>query len=156
MVAVAKKLTVAEVDKGGIRKALELLAQAVSGASAGLFLSKADGGKIAVNLSPKAIEAVQSVLERLNDANEVLLVNEEVEVSPEEAAKVLGISRPLVYQRMDDGRLPYRQVGTHRRITLRDVIAVKPSEDKRREFAKRLSEDTDDLEVNYAPVDGSA
>ena len=156
MVAVAKRITIAEADKGGIRRALELLAQAVPGAGAGLFFANADGGNVAVDLSPKTIEAVRSVLMRLDEANEVLLVNEEAEVSPEEAGKVLGISRPLVYQRMDDGRLPYRQVGTHRRIALRDVIALKPSEDKRRDFAKRLSEDTDDLEVNYAPIDGPA
>lgn len=156
MVAVAKRLTITEVDKNGIRQALELLAQAAIGATAGLFVTKPDGGKSDVDLSPNSIAAVRSVLTRLNDAGEVLLVNEEAEVSPEEAAKVLGISRPLVYQRMDDGRLGYRQVGTHRRIALRDVIALKPDEDKRREFARRMSEDTDDLEVNYARIDGSA
>ena len=103
------------------------------------------------------LEAVRGLLAKLVETNEVLLVNEEAELSPEDAAKVLGISRPLVYKRMNDGRLPFRQVGTHRRVSLRDVLALKPSEDRRRRFVRELSEDTDDLEMNYAQAtDGPA
>lgn len=51
------------------------------------------------------------------------------EVTPEQAGKVLGISRPLVVQRMKDGRLPFYFVGTHRRCKLKDVLALKQKED---------------------------
>lgn len=47
------------------------------------------------------------------------------ELTPEQAGKILGISRPLVVQRMDEGRLPFHYVGTHRRCTLQDVLALK-------------------------------
>ncbi len=63
---------------------------------------------------------------------------------------MLGISRPLIYQRMEDGRLPYREAGTHRRVLWRDVLELKALEDRRREAARELAEDTDDLEINYA------
>src|SRR5690349_14304393 len=36
------------------------------------------------------------------------------ELTPERAGKILGISRPLVVRRMEDGRLPFRYEGTHR------------------------------------------
>ena len=63
---------------------------------------------------------------------------------------MLGLSRPLVYQRMDDGRLPFRTVGTHRRVLLRDVLELKPSEEKRNRAVQDLAEDTDDIEADHA------
>jgi len=50
------------------------------------------------------------------------------ELTPEQAGKILGISRPLVVQRMDDGKLPFHYVGTHRRCTLQNVLALKAAE----------------------------
>lgn len=150
MITVAKRFKVADADRDEIRKAVELLDKSGLDERAGLFVSKLGGKEVAIALPPKAVAAMRDLLARLVETREVLLVNEEAEMSPEDAAKVLGISRPLVYKRMDDGRLPFRNVGAHRRVLLRDVLALKPFEDKRRRFAKALSEDTDDLEVNYA------
>ncbi|WP_048709929.1 helix-turn-helix domain-containing protein, partial [Microvirga massiliensis] len=72
-------------------------------------------------------------------------------LSPEQAAKVLGISRPWVYHRMDTGRLPFRQVGTHRRVLVKDVLALKSFEEERRLFARELAEDTDEQEIGVHP-----
>lgn len=69
------------------------------------------------------------------------------ELSPEQAAKILGISRPMVYHRMDSGRLPFRIVGTHRRVHLEDVLKLREFERRRREVAKALAEDTEELEA---------
>ena len=52
------------------------------------------------------------------------------ELSPDAAGKILGISRPLVVRRMDDGRLPFRYEGKHRRCKLEDVLKLKAAEDK--------------------------
>jgi hypothetical protein len=52
------------------------------------------------------------------------------ELSPDAAGKILSISRPLVVRRMDDGRLPFRYEGKHRRCKLEDVLKLKAAEDK--------------------------
>jgi hypothetical protein len=52
------------------------------------------------------------------------------ELSPDAAGKILGISRPLVVRRMDDGRLPFRYEGKHRRCKLEDVLKLKAAEDE--------------------------
>jgi hypothetical protein len=57
---------------------------------------------------------------------------------------------------MDAGKLPFRQVGTHRRIRAADVAQLKKFEDRRRTFAAALSADTEDLEKNYAQPGKSA
>jgi hypothetical protein len=52
------------------------------------------------------------------------------ELSPDAAGKILAISRPLVVRRMEDGRLPFRYEGKHRRCKLEDVLKLKAAEDK--------------------------
>ncbi len=52
------------------------------------------------------------------------------ELSPDAAGKLLGISRPLIVRRMDDGRLPFRYVGKHRRCKLEDVLNLKAVEER--------------------------
>ncbi|WP_164632922.1 hypothetical protein [Rhodopseudomonas sp. WA056] len=51
---------------------------------------------------------------------------------------------------MDTGKLPFRQVGTHRRIRVADVAKLREFEDRRRDLSAALSADTEDLETNYA------
>jgi hypothetical protein len=46
------------------------------------------------------------------------------------------------------GRLSFRQVGTHRRVLVKDVLALKSFEEERRLFARELAEDTDDQDLS--------
>ena len=49
----------------------------------------------------------------------------QAEFTPNEAATILGISRPQVYKLIDQGRLAHRRVGTHRRIPATAVTAFR-------------------------------
>jgi aminopeptidase N len=62
------------------------------------------------------------------------------ELSPDAAGKILSISRPLVVRRMDDGRLPFRYEGKHRRCKLEDVLKLKAAEDRQTAALPALSE----------------
>jgi hypothetical protein len=66
------------------------------------------------------------------------------ELSPDAAGKILSVSRPLVVRRMDDGRLPFRFEGKHRRCKLEDVLRLKAAEDKQTDALRALQE-TDDV-----------
>jgi hypothetical protein len=66
------------------------------------------------------------------------------ELSPEAAGKILAISRPLVVRRMDDGRLPFRYEGKHRRCKLEDVLKLKSAEEEQ-VAALRAPAETDDV-----------
>jgi excisionase family DNA binding protein len=52
------------------------------------------------------------------------------ELSPADAGKILGISRPMVVRKMDAGELPFRYQGKHRRCKLADVLQIKASEER--------------------------
>lgn len=53
---------------------------------------------------------------------DVTLLEKDKELTPNEAAEVLGVSRPHLVRLMDRGLLEYRTVGTHRRIAMPDLL----------------------------------
>jgi hypothetical protein len=79
----------------------------------------------------------------------VAVLAEDQELSPNDAAEILGISRPLVVHRMGIGDLPFRYVGKHRRTKLKDVLALKTKIDAQRAAMEVLAEDAEDLRRRY-------
>jgi excisionase family DNA binding protein len=144
------KLKVEEPDREQARKGASFLERASVLEHGGLYLTKADGERVMAEMPASLLRAMQSLLTAVAESGTAFVFKPEDEVSPERAAELLGVSRPIVYQRMDTGKLPFRQVGTHRRIRAADVAKLKQFEDRRRSFAAALSADTEDLEENYA------
>jgi len=112
-------------------------------------LVRGDGTEEAFTLPTSALPALADLLERLSTADGVTVLADDAEVTPEDAASILGISRPLVRRRMDMGALPFRRVGAHRRIRLTDVLALRAREEPTREALEALAGDTEDLERTY-------
>jgi excisionase family DNA binding protein len=143
------RLKVEGQDREEIRKGASCLAGATTLAHAGLFFFKSNGQKVTAELPASVLRLLQHVMNTVAESGEAFLLPLNEEVSPEKAAELLGISRPIVYQRMDSGKLPFRQVGTHRRIRTADIAKLKEFEDNRRAFAAAISADTEMLETNY-------
>lgn len=65
------------------------------------------------------------LLHRLAEVHEdgitINFLSEETELSPNQAAKLLKMSRPHLLKFMNDGDLPYHHVGSHKRITMSDL-----------------------------------
>lgn len=62
------------------------------------------------------------------------------ELSPADAGRILGISRPMVVRKMEAGELPFRYEGKHRRCLLADVLQIKAS-GKRAPFGRHAIPD---------------
>jgi excisionase family DNA binding protein len=80
-----------------------------------------DGGNIELPASAMAILA--DVLEHFAEGRAVVLATREFEVSTQRAADILNVSRPYLVELLESGKIPFRRVGTHRRIRLDDVLA---------------------------------
>jgi hypothetical protein len=102
-----------------------------------------------VRLPPQAAALLESALGHLLKGERVAVLAEDQELSPNDAADILGISRPLVVHRMDVGDLPFRYVGKHRRTKLRDVLALKVKLDARQAAMEALAEGAEDLQRRY-------
>jgi hypothetical protein len=98
-----------------------------------------------VRLPPKAAALLEAALGRLLQGERVAVLAEDQELSPNDAAAILGISRPLVVHRMDVGDLPFRYIGKHRRAKLKDVLVLKAKLDGQRQAMEALAADAEDL-----------
>jgi hypothetical protein len=102
-----------------------------------------------VSLPPKAAALLQTALGHLLQGERIAVLAEDQELSPNDAADILGISRPLVVHRMDIGDLPFRYIGKHRRSKLKDVLALKAKIDAQQAAMEALAENTETLMRDY-------
>jgi excisionase family DNA binding protein len=93
----------------------------------------ADGGQAqAVPVPAPALKALVQVLAEIGAGNAVSVMPIHAELTTQEAADLLNVSRPFLVQLLERGEIPYHKVGSHRRVRHQDVIAWKEQVDAER------------------------
>ena len=110
-----------------------------------MLLVHPDGTRETIEVSAAVTGIIADLLEKASASDAVALLTDDAEISPEDAATILGVSRPLVRRRMEVGDLPFRRVGAHRRIRLADVLEAKRKEASVRAALEELRADTEVL-----------
>jgi len=99
-----------------------------------------------VQLPKVAVDGLIEMLEAVAEGDTATVVRTPREVSTQQAATVLNVSRPTVVKLIDDGVLPSRKVGSHRRITLADLLAYRDDMvARRRAVLDQMSCDAEEL-----------
>ncbi|MCH8530926.1 MAG: helix-turn-helix domain-containing protein [Saccharospirillum sp.] len=97
-----------------------------------LSLRGSDGQADELVLPGHVLQILLDVLAEMSQGNAISLIPYHQELSTQEAANLLNVSRPFLVGLLEKGDIPFRKVGSHRRVKLQDVITYKTDIDAKR------------------------
>ncbi len=97
-----------------------------------------------------AFHALKLVVQAMARGQTITLVPHDRDLTTQEAAGILHVSRPHLIKLLDQGAIPHHKVGTHRRIGIEDLLTYRKQRDKiRRESLDELSRLSQELPGGY-------
>lgn len=79
-------------------------------------------GDRVISLSRQMADALELVATAMRDGLAVTVAPQNLTLSTQEAADLLGVSRPTLVRLLESGRIPFEKVSRHRRVLLADVL----------------------------------
>lgn len=101
-------------------------------------------------LSPFVLNLLVELLQQLGDGKAVAIVPLQTQLSSQQAADMLQVSRPHLVRLLDQRIIPSTRVGTHRRVRIEDVLAYRRQRDEAsRQALDELGAQAQDLGMGY-------
>jgi excisionase family DNA binding protein len=87
-----------------------------------LVVQRSDGEQAEVAVPESAFALLTTALRQMGQGRGVAIVATDSEMTTQEAANFLHVSRPYFVKLLNSGKIPYRKVGVRRRVLLKDVL----------------------------------
>lgn len=109
-----------------------------------------DGSEQDVVIPAAAFHLLIDILSQMAQGNAISLIPIHAELTTQEAADILNVSRPFLVKLLSSGEIPYRKVGRHRRIRFADLMNYKEQIDSQRMQAlDELAAQAQELNMGY-------
>lgn len=133
------------------KEQLRQLFQIVEGGGVPMLVGK-NGERIAL---PSALnEVLVQILEAMKRQEAVFLMHENEAFTTQAAANFLGVSRQFFVRLLEEGKLPYHFVGTHRRVFFKDLLSYqKERSEFRRSRLDKMTQEVVDAGLDEVIVD---
>jgi excisionase family DNA binding protein len=120
-----------------------------------ITIARQNGERLEATIPAFALQILGYVLNEVSQGKPVTLIPPHAELTTSQAAEILHVSRPHVIKMLEQGLIPYRKVGTKRRIRYEDIRAYLETEKAaRRETLKALA--AHDQEIGLYDLEDSA
>jgi len=104
----------------------------------------------AMELPTSALRLLVDILGEIGDGNAVKIVPVHAELTTQEAADLLNVSRPHLVKLLETGKIPFHRAGKHRRIKFSDLMDYKNVRDTESEQAlAELAQQAQELDMGY-------
>ncbi len=101
---------------------------------------------VIVPLPARAVELIFKILETMGEGVPISVIPHQAELTTQQAADYLNVSRPFLVQQIEANKLPYRKVGSHRRVKFSDLVEFEnKSKVKQSDAMKRINEQAQKL-----------
>jgi excisionase family DNA binding protein len=131
--------------------ALRALSGFKSKKAARAFQVRPEGGPdVSVTVPREAFELFLEILGQMANGNAVTIVPVHAELTTQEAADMLNVSRPHLIELLEAGKIRFHRVGTHRRIRVSDLLAYRQlDETERKAVLDGLTQEAQKLGLGY-------
>jgi excisionase family DNA binding protein len=99
------------------------------------FTDPASGDEVEAKVPVNAMRVLAEAMVQMGAGHAVTLVPLQAELSTQQAAELVGVSRPYFVKLLETGRLPFRRVGDQRRVRYQDLLHYLEEERRRGEDA---------------------
>lgn len=131
------------------RRLTQFLA-AQTGMAVRVRIGPANAPEESVSIPISAFQLLNNILAEMAQGNTVTLLPVQSELTTQQAADLLSVSRPFLIEQLEKGVIPHRKVGTHRRVLFKDLMEFKQTMHRDRLKAlEELSAIDQELELGY-------
>lgn len=103
-----------------------------------------------ITIPKKAMSILSAIIENMADGKSISIIPSKSELSTQQVADMLNVSRPHVVKLLETKIIPFKKVGSHRRILLKDVMQYKEKLAKEREVQlESLANQAQKLNLGY-------
>jgi|SRR5690625_307022 len=115
----------------------------------GVAIKIQETGEI-VTIPKKALALLSAIIQNMAEGKTISIVPSNSELTTQQAADMLNVSRPHLIKLLETNKIPFKKVGSHRRILLKDIIKYKDKLAKIRESQLDfLANQAQDLNLGY-------
>ena len=141
-----------EADVQLARESIRRLATCQLDRQSSVRIKVMDDGEEAepVTVPTSAFRLFLQLLTEMAQGNAVTLIPTHAELSTQQAADLLNVSRPYLIKLLDEGKIPYRTVGKYRRVRFDDLMLYKQKDDEARaKVLDQLTAEAQELGMGY-------
>jgi len=103
-----------------------------------------------ITIPKKAFALLSTILKNMAEGKSISIIPSDSEISTQQAADMLNISRPHLVKLLESGEIPFKKTGSHRRVLLQDIVAYEAQLQKEREKQLNfLANQAQDLKLGY-------
>ncbi len=103
-----------------------------------------------IAIPASAIQLLANILSQMALGNPVTFMPVHAELTTQQAADILNVSRPYLVGLLEAGDIPHHKVGTHRRVRLDHLMSYKKVNDEERsQVLAELTREAQELDMGY-------